>query len=102
MKNPFERRDNTVLVASVVVGSVAVGAATYFLLTEAGSKIRERFTNQFNSLRTRFAGGGDIEQHAHPEAAYIHKRKKSPKTDREALLKHEVINAPDNNEVAEE
>jgi hypothetical protein len=101
MKNPFEKRDNTVLVASVVVGSVAVGAATYFLLTEAGIKIRERFSNQFNSLRTRFAGG-DIEQHAHPEAAYTHKRKKSPKTNREALLKHEVLNAPDNNEVAEE
>ena len=101
MKNPFERRDNTVLVASVVVGSVAVGAATYWLLTEAGTKVRERLTTQFNSLRSRFSSNNQQDE-VQPEITYIHKRKKTPKTDREALLHHEILTEPDNNEMTEE
>jgi hypothetical protein len=100
MKNPFERRDNTVLVASVVVGSVAVGAAAYFLLTEAGAAVRERLITQFGRVRDLF--GSTADEVAAPEVDYIHKRKKLPKTDREALLKHEILTAPDHNEVTEE
>ena len=97
MKNPFERRDNTVLVASVVVGSVAVGAAAYFLLSEAGTSVRERLSNQFSRVCNLFGG---TQEAAYPQASYVHKRKKAPKTDRDAL--HEIVNAPDNNEVTEE
>ncbi|QKJ30326.1 hypothetical protein HQ865_11345 [Mucilaginibacter mali] len=101
MKNPFERRDNTVLIASLALGTVAVGAATYFVLSEKGAALRQRVTDQFSRVRNLF-GGSTLEEHTEPTLEYARKKAKKPKTDREALLHHEILHDnPDNNEVVE-
>lgn len=100
MKNPFEKRDNTVLIASLALGTVAVGAATYFVLSEKGASLRQKVTDQFSRVRNLF-NRADVEEHIETAPAYTRKRAKAPKTDREALQHDEILHHPDNNEVVE-
>lgn len=100
MKNPFEKKDNTVLVASLALGTAAVGAATYFILSEKGAALRQKVTDQFSRVRNLF-NKADIEEHAEPAPVYVRKKAKAPKTDREALQHDEILHHPDNNEVVE-
>lgn len=92
MKNPFEKKDNTVLIASIVIGAVAAAGVTYLLLTETGATVRDQLAKQVDRLRNLITGAE--EQREEPVVDYVNKRPKAPKTDREALLKHEIIAEP--------
>jgi len=39
MKNPFEKKDHSTLIAAVVIGGIVTAALTYLLLTETGDEI---------------------------------------------------------------
>lgn len=90
MRNPFEKDDHSALIAGLVIGSVAAGAAAYLFLTENGGSIRRKIGDQLLALRKSFM--------AEPEEApidhsmdYMHPKKKAPKTDRDFLLHHDII-----------
>lgn len=89
MRNPFEKRDNSVLIASIVIGSVAAAGVTYLFLTETGAGLRDRLATQVDRLRNLITG--TEEEHGEHVVDYIHKHPKAPKSDREAILKHGVI-----------
>ncbi len=40
MKNPFVKQNHTLLISTIVFGSLAAGAITYLFLTESGSEVR--------------------------------------------------------------
>ncbi|OCX54401.1 hypothetical protein BEL04_09120 [Mucilaginibacter sp. PPCGB 2223] len=91
MKNPFvKQHNNGALVAAIALGSVAASATAYLFLTERGSGIRGRIAERFGKLGNMFSKKA-AEVHEEP-AAYLKKSRKAPKTDREELLHHEVIN----------
>jgi len=95
MKNPFQKEDNTGIIVAAVVGAVAAGAAAYLLFTESGSSVREKIADQFNSLRNSISGSNSGEdasqQEHHHDQSYMQEPHKAPKTDREKLLKHEIL-----------
>ncbi|MBV8389934.1 MAG: hypothetical protein JO080_09070 [Mucilaginibacter sp.] len=90
MKNPFEKSDHKVLIAGVIFGSLAAGAAAYLFLTKSGGAVRQEIAGHFNRLLTAFTGGEQEPAEDHTRD-YLQHPVKKPKTDREALLKHEII-----------
>jgi len=90
MKNPFEKNDHKVLIAGIAIGTVAAGAAAYLFLTETGSGIRKQLGGHLTRLKTAFMGGEQPAEEPHP-ADYLKKPHKAPKTDREALKRHEIL-----------
>jgi hypothetical protein len=102
MKNPFEKNDHKVLIAGIIVGSAVAGAVAYLFLTETGANVRKELTGHVNRIRDAVMGIEKKPEPA-PEPEYIHHEKpKAPKTDREALKKHEIIGAPEHGEPGEE
>lgn len=92
MKNPFEKNDHKVLIAGIVIGSLAAGAAAYLFLTETGKEVRGQLSGHFNRLRNTFLGNESESNEDQEEApAYLQHKTKAPKTDREALKKHEIL-----------
>lgn len=94
MKNPFEKKDNTALVAGIAIGAVAAGAAAYLILTEKGSGIRKRIADEVGNLVNKFLGGAE---EADEQPGYDFRQQhtaKTPKTDRAALVKDEVLSHP--------
>jgi hypothetical protein len=90
MKNPFEKNDHKVLIAGVIIGSVAAGAAAYLFLTRSGAAVREEIVGHFNRVLAAFSGSDDQSAEDHAKD-YLQHPVKKPKTDREALLKHEIL-----------
>ena len=90
MKNPFvKHNNNTALIASLAVGTAAVGAAAYFFMTEKGSNWRQQMMN-------RFGFGQNQAEEEVDHTAYLKKPHKSAKTDRDELLHHGTINEQPN------
>jgi hypothetical protein len=86
MKNPFEKKNNTLLIAGIALGAAAAGAAIYFFREEIGEFINEYLDKEHEPL-------------TEPDPqAYLHHPKKAPKTDREALLHHDILHGPDTHE----
>ncbi len=104
MKNPFEKNDHKVLIAGIVIGSLAASAAAYLFLTETGSQVRRQLTGHLGRLRDTFIGGQEEEGPAEVEPGYLQHKAKAPKTDREKLKKHEILHDPaeNNNDPAEQ
>jgi gas vesicle protein len=92
MKNPFEKNDHKVLIAGIVIGSIAAGAAAYLFLTDTGTTVRQQLSGHFNRIRNAFIGV-EPEPVADHSMDYLQPKMKKPKTDREALLKHEILSA---------
>jgi gas vesicle protein len=90
MKNPFEKNDHKVLIAGIIIGSVAAGAAAYLFLTETGSSVRQEIAGHFGRIRDAFMGN-EPELVVDHEPEYLQHPKKKAKTDREALLKHVIL-----------
>ena len=86
MKNPFAKENNSALMISVAVGSAIAGAAAYLFLTENGSNTRRSITDRLAGL---FAKNEPVDEHKND---YLKKPHKAPKTDREELQHHEIIN----------
>lgn len=89
MKNPFVKQDNSVMVVSIALGSVAAGAAAYLFLTEKGAGIRNQMTDKLGWLGKLFAKNEQANEH---DTSYLEKPRKAPKTNKNELLHHEVIN----------
>jgi len=79
MKIPFVKHDNTMLIASVAIGSVAAGAAAYLFMTEKGKTMRQSLMERFG-----FMSSEPVQEDQHTD--YMKKPRKQPKTDRDELI----------------
>jgi hypothetical protein len=79
MKNPFQKNDHKLLLAGVLFGSIAAGAAAYFF--------RDEIAGYLDGIFAKEREPEDDEK----EHGYLHHRSKAPKTDREALKKHVIL-----------
>ncbi len=84
MKNPFKKKSNTLLIAGIAIGAAAASLA-YLFLTESGIAVRQQIAGYFGK-----SDDADEDEEEDPQA-YLHHPAKAPKTDREALLKNEVL-----------
>jgi hypothetical protein len=89
MKNPFEKNNNTGLVAAIAIGSFAAGAVTYLFTTERGASVRRKITDYAAQLRKSF--NGEQKEERHHKAHHPTEHHKTPKTDRKSLKHHEII-----------
>ncbi len=90
MKNPFVKNTNhTALIASLALGTAAIGAAAYYLMTEKGTNWRQQMMD-----RLGFGQNEPTEETDH--TAYMQKPRKASKTDRDDLLRHGAINEQPN------
>ena len=101
MKNPFEKNDHKVLIAGIIIGSVAAGAAAYLFLTETGTSVRGQLAGHFNRMRDAFLGNEPEPVAEDHSTDYLKHKTKAPKTDREKLLKHEIL-SPEGGETHQE
>jgi hypothetical protein len=90
MKNPFEKENHTSLIAGVIIGTAAAGIAAYLMFSGKGATIREEICSSFDRIRNTLLGTPGPEEEDH-HLDYLQKPHKAPKTDREALLKHEIL-----------
>ncbi|MBD1393582.1 hypothetical protein [Mucilaginibacter glaciei] len=42
MKNPFQKKDHTGLIATIAIGTLAAGALTYWFLSDSGQVSRKK------------------------------------------------------------
>lgn len=92
MKNPFERNNHKLLISGIVIGTVATSAAAYLFLTENGKQVRSRLNGQLAKIRNSFSGKQEIQANIQRDpSAYLKHKTKAPKTDRDALHKHELL-----------
>ena len=89
MKNPFKKKDNTLLIAGIAIGAAAASLA-YLFLTESGIAVRQQLAGYFGQGQDE----SDDDEEQDPQA-YMHHPVKAPKTDREALLKNELLHDTD-------
>lgn len=90
MKNPFEKENHTGLIAGVIIGSAAAGAAAYLIFSGKGAAIRQEICSSFERIRNTLMGTTEPEHHDHT-LDYLQKPHRAPKTDREALLRHQIL-----------
>jgi len=50
MKNPFKKKDNTAIIATIAVASIAAGAVAYLFLTESGNGVRAGLTKKIKAI----------------------------------------------------
>jgi hypothetical protein len=50
MKNPFKKKDNTAIIATIAVASIAAGAVAYLFLTDSGSDVRSGLKKKIKSI----------------------------------------------------
>jgi hypothetical protein len=50
MKNPFKKKDNTAIIATIAVASIAAGAVAYLFLTESGGSVRSDLKKKIKSI----------------------------------------------------
>ena len=86
MKNPFKKKNNTLLIAGIAIGAAAASLA-YLFLTESGTVVRQQLAGYF--------GQDESDDEEQDPQAYMRHPGKAPKTDREALLKHELLHNTD-------
>lgn len=86
MKNPFKKKNNTLLIAGIAIGAAAASLA-YLFLTESGTAVRQKLAGYFDE--------DESDDEEEDPQAYMHHPGKAPKTDREALLKHELLHNTD-------
>jgi gas vesicle protein len=100
MKNPFEKENHTNLIAGVIIGTAAAGVAAYLMFSGKGAVIRDEICNSFDRIRNTLMGTAESEHEDHA-LDYLAKPHKAPKTDRDALLKHQILTEPGDTDPAE-
>lgn len=94
MKNPFEKNDHKVLIAGILIGSIAAGAAAYLFLTEPGSQVRAQLAGHLGRIRDAFIGAQSAEAANEGTPGTPAHTDKAPKPKREALKKQQVMGKP--------
>jgi hypothetical protein len=103
MKNPFDKKYSSGLIAGIALGTVAAGAVAYLLFTETGTRVRKDLTGHLNRILDALKGKeADTEPEEDHSMDYLHKKHKAPKTDREDLLKHHILTGQHDEEAAAE
>lgn len=74
--------DHKLLIAGLLIGVAAAGAAVYF------------FRDELAGLTGSFLGKAPETEICDDPQAYLHHSSKAPKTDREKLIKHEILHTP--------
>jgi len=86
MKNPFVKNSNhTALIASLALGTAAIGAAAYYLMSDKGTNWRQQ-------MMDRLGFGRNEAQEETDHTAYMQKPRKASKTDRDDLMRLGTIN----------
>ena len=57
MKNPFEKKSNTGLIAAAVIGSITAAALAYLFLTEEGEELLAELTHKAKDMAKDVASG---------------------------------------------
>jgi hypothetical protein len=57
MKNPFQKENNSGLIATVVIGGIAAAALAYLFLTEEGEKVLESLKHKVKDIGKDMASG---------------------------------------------
>ncbi|WP_214072338.1 YtxH domain-containing protein [Mucilaginibacter sp. dw_454] len=57
MKNPFERKNNTALIALGVTGAAAAGAIAYLYLTDSGHNTRNKISDSLADTIDKISHG---------------------------------------------
>jgi hypothetical protein len=91
MRNPFEKERHNGLIAGLIIGSVAAATVSYLMLTGKGAVIRRDLADTFARLQNTVFGSHQQEEEEDHAKDYLQKPHKTPKTDREALLKHQIL-----------
>ena len=95
MNSPFKKQDNSALIAGIIISSVAAGTIAYLFTTENGNEVRKQLKEKLNGFFDKLMEKPETDNHpghVHHESAYQNRRKvKAPKSDREKILKHEIL-----------
>ncbi|MES2807337.1 MAG: YtxH domain-containing protein [Bacteroidota bacterium] len=91
MKNPFVKDRNNALIAGIIIGSVAAAAVTYLFVADRGAAMRNELCDSFTRLHDKIFGGPESEEEEDHHQDYMKKPHRAPKTDREALLKDQIL-----------
>jgi len=57
MKNPFEKQDNTGLIALAAAAAIAAGTLAYLYLTESGGEVRKSIRHKLKDEAKSLAAG---------------------------------------------
>ncbi len=99
MNSPFKKQDNSALIAGIILSSVAAGTIAYLFTTENGNAVRKQLKEKLTKLLDKLTGKLETDTHpghVHHETFYQNRRKvKAPKSDREKILKHEILSHHD-------
>lgn len=91
MSNPFKKRKYTTLGTGLVLGSVAAGIAGYLFYTKNGAEVRNMLADKIDQLRLKFFAQQQPDGETDETPEYMVHHQKAPKTDREKLLKGEIL-----------
>ena len=83
--------NNKTWIATILLGAVAAGAASYLLLTDEGSALRGKLLSQYHKIKDSAFGVAQEQPGAAQQPGYLKHKQKAPKTDREALQHGEIL-----------
>ncbi len=94
MTSPFRKRKYTTLGAGLVLGTVAAGVAGYLFYSKNKPEVRNMLAGKIDQLRLKFFPQQQPAEADNHTSDYMeHHHTKAPKTDREKLLKGEILDA---------
>lgn len=57
MKNPFIKKDHTILITAIALGVIVAGSVTYLYLTESGETLRDNLKDKAKNKAQDIAAG---------------------------------------------